>query len=207
LLLKRKHVKIKAVAIDMGKAYISAMNQYLPETPIVFDHFHVVKLINKKIDELRRQSVDEAQRLGIQAQKGQRWAILKNPENLTDKQRHLLDQLLQLNTPLAKAYLLKEQFRTFWDIQSKNEAKSFLDMWLGEIKSIGSHILNTLARTIKAYSFGLLSYFECPISSAAMEGINNKIRTMNRQAYGYRDIEFFKLKIKAIHETRYALFG
>ena len=205
--LKRRKIKLKAASIDMGKAYICAMVENLPETPIVFDHFHVVKLINRKLDELRRQAVAEAERLGIPAQKGLRWAILKNPNNLTDKQKSILEQLLQVNTPLAKAYLLKEQFRSFWDFSAREEAEEFLDSWLEELKSIGSHLMNTLAKTLKTYSFGLLNYFEHPISSGMMEGLNNKIATMIKQAYGFRDMDYFKLKVKAIHESRYALLG
>ena len=205
--IRRCKVKIQAVAIDMGRAYIAAVLEHLPEADIVFDHFHVVKLINSKLDELRRKIVAEAESMGLPMHKGIRWAILKNPENLTDKQQGLLDQLLQMNSPLAKAYLLKEQFRAFWSLPTKEAAESFLDIWIEELRSIGAHVMNTLANTIQGYSFGLMNYFDHPITSAMMEGLNNKIRTMVSKAYGYRDIEFFKLKVKAIHRSRYALVG
>lgn len=205
--LKRSKVEIKAASIDMGKAYIAAMLENLPKTPIVFDHFHVVKLINRKLDEFRRQAVAEAKRLGIPSQKGLRWTILKNPENLTDKQQTILDQLLQLNTPLTQVYLLKEQFRSFWTFKSKKKAQKFLDNWLIGLRSIGSRLMNTLANTIKAYSFGLFNYFDHHISSGMMEGLNNKVATMIKQSYGFRDMEYFKLKVKSIHESRHALVG
>lgn len=205
--LESRKIKIEAASIDMGKSYIAAIMHYLPGTDIVFDHFHVVKLINSKLDELRRKAVDEAERLGIPSHKGLRWIVLKNPENLTDKQRPLLSQLLDLNTPLAKAYLLKEQFRTFWNLPGEQEGKQFLATWIEELKSIGSPILNSLARTIKAYSFGLLNYFKYRISSGIMEGLNNKVSTLIKRAYGFRDMEYFMLKVKAVHETRYSLVG
>ncbi len=205
--IKKHKVQIKAASIDMGRAYIAALMEHLPLTEIVFDHFHVVKLVNSKIDKLRKQLSKEAETLGTPVQKGIRWAILKNPENLTDKQQSLLQQLLQFNTPLAKAYILKEQLRAFWSFSCSKKAESFLKQWIQDVRSIGSSPMNTLAKTIEMYSFGLLNYFQFPISSGMMEGLNNKIATLSKRAYGFRDLEYFKLKIKAVHETRYALVG
>jgi len=205
--LKRSKVKLNAVAMDMGKAYISAVHYNLPDIPIVFDHFHVVKVVNSKLDELRRYVMNQAEQIGLPVTKGLRWVILKNPENLTDKQKPILEQLLTLNSPLTKAYLLKEQLRSFWDCANKKQATAFLQQWLSEVRAIGSPIMDSLSATIESHQYGLLTYFDHPISSGIMEGLNNKISTLLKRSYGLRDIDYFMLKVKAIHRSRYALLG
>ncbi len=79
--------------------------------------------------------------------------------------------------------------------------------WIARARASGIRILHTLANTLAVYREGILAWYDYPISTGPLEGTNNKIQTMKRQAYGFRDIEFFKLKIFAIHETKYALVG
>lgn len=205
--LKRNHVRLEAVAMDMGKAYIAAVHHYLPGTPIVFDHFHVVKLVNSKLDELRRQVTQQADAPTLPVKKGLRWILLKNPEHLTAQQKPLLAQLLELNTPLMQAYLLKEQFRSFWDYATKDQALAFIQQWLQEVRTLGFPCMTALATSIEAHLDGMLAYFDHPISSGKMEGLNNKIATLLKKAYGCRDLDYFMLKVKALHRSRYALVG
>ncbi len=205
--LKRNKVKLEAVAMDMGKAYIAAVHHYLPGTPIVFDHFHVVKLVNGKLDELRRYVTHQAQVLGIPVTKGLRWVLLKNPENLTDKQKPMLARLLAINSPLTQAYLLKEQLRSFWNFATKDQARSFIQQWLREVRALGFRITNSLAATIESHLDGLLAYFDHRISSGKMEGLNNKISTLLKKSYGCRDLDYFMLKLKALHRSRYSFVG
>jgi transposase len=142
--------------MDMSVAFRGAVSTNLPKAKIVFDHFHVIKLFNDKLSELRRALYREAtDMMQKKVLKGTRWLLLKNPENLdTDKdEKRRLKEALKLNEPLATAY------------------------------------------------------YDVMISSGPMEGTNNKIKTMKRQAYGFRDMEFFKLKILAIHESKFALVG
>ncbi len=86
-------------------------------------------------------------------------------------------------------------------------ATLFLNDWIRRAKASGVHMLFQMAKTLDAHRSGLLAYYDYPISTGPLEGTNNKIKTMKRQAYGFRDHEFFKLKIRAIHETKYALVG
>jgi transposase len=140
---------------------------------------------------------------------GAYWLLLKNAENLDpekgEKQR--LEEALALNRPLATAYYMKEDLRRFWEQPGKRFATTFLDGWIRRAEASGIKMLQQLAKTLAAHRSGLLAYYEVMISSGPMEGTNNKIKTMKRQAYGFRDLEFFKLKILAIHETKYALVG
>ena len=182
----------------------------VPKAKIVFDHFHVIKLFNDKLSELRRALYREATDvMQKEVLKGTRWLLLKNPQNLdqekNEKQR--LEEALALNKPLATAYDLKEDLGRFWLQPGKRFATTFLDGWIRRAAATGIKVLHQMSKTLAVHRTGLLAYYDVMISSGPMEGTNNKIKTMKRQAYGFRDIEFFKLKILAIHETKYALVG
>jgi len=208
--LRASHAKIKAVATDMSKAYLQAVRDNLPKAVHVFDHFHVIKRFNDKLSafrrELFRELTDEGQR---QILKGTRWLLLKNPENLdparNEKQR--LEDALALNTPLTTAYLLKEDLRQIWQQTTKTKARRVLEDWIRRADASGIRMLQQFARTLEEHREGILAYYDYRISTGPLEGINNKIKTMKRQAYGFRDREFFKLKILGLHQTKYALVG
>jgi transposase len=208
--LRPSKAKIEAVAMDMSVAYWGAVKTNVPKAKIVFDHFHVIKLFNDKLSELRRALYREATDLmQKEVLKGTRWLLLKNPQNLdgekNEKQR--LEEALALNKPLATAYYMKEDLGRFWQQPGKGFATTFLDGWIRRAAATDIKVLQQMSKTLAVHRSGLLAYYDVMISSGPMEGTNNKIKTMKRQAYGFRDIEFFKLKILAIHETKYALVG
>ncbi len=208
--LKRSRAKLKAVATDLSTAYISAVVERLPGVPLVFDHFHVVKLMNDKLTEVRRKLYRELKdTAGKKVLKGTRWILLKNPENLnTDKNEpSQLAEALRLNEPLAAAYYLKEDLRQIWSQPSKEDAEEFLTGWISRAEASGVKPIMIMAKTMASHRHGILAWYDHSISSGPMEGTNNKIKTMKRQAYGYRDLEFFKLRIMGIHEAKYALTG
>jgi transposase len=208
--LRPSGAKIKAVAMDMSVGYRGAVAANLPKAKIVFDHFHVVKLFNDKLSDLRRALHREATDvLHKQVLKGTRWLLLKNPENLdvAKDEKRRLEEALALNKPLATAYYMKEDLRRFWGQPDKQSATAFLNDWIRRAGASGIKMLQQMAATLAVYRSGLLAYYDTMITSGPLEGTNNKIKTMKRQAYGFRDKEFFKLKILAIHETRYELVG
>jgi len=208
--LRRSQAKIEAVAMDMSPAYISAVLSHLPEATIVFDHFHVIKLFNDKLSDLRRDLYREVKdKLHKDVLKGTRWLLLKNPAHLdlSKGEGERLAEALALNEPLACAYYLKEDLRQIWLQPNKQQAKTALDDWIKKAESSGVKMLMKCAKTLAVYKSGILAYYDFRISSAPLEGTNNKIKTMKRMAYGFRDLQFFKLKIMAIHETKYALVG
>lgn len=208
--VNHSRAKIEAVAIDMSPAYISAVMEHLPNAAIVFDHFHVVKLFNDKLSDLRRDLYREAKdQLQKDVLKGTRWLLLKNPENLDEKkgEKERLEEALRMNQPLYTAYYLKEDLKEIWNQSTKQQAENVLDEWIRKASSSGIPVLKTMAKTLSAYKSGILAYYDFPISTGPLEGTNNKIKTMKRQAYGFRDMEFFKLKIMGLHETKYALVG
>jgi transposase len=208
--LRRARAKIKAVATDLSAAYIRAVRDHLPRAVHVFDHFHVIKLFNEKLTALRRQlyaqvSSDQERKV----LKGTRWLLLKNPENLDDQrdERQRLEEALRLNQPLATAYYLKEDLRQIWAQPDQRTARRVLRDWLARARASGIRILIQFAATLEEHQEGILNYYHYRISTGPLEGTNNKIKTMKRQAYGFRDAAFFKLKILGIHETKHALVG
>jgi transposase len=208
--LRAARAKVRAVATDMGKAYIRAVRDHLPKAVHVFDHFHVIKLFNDKLSAFRRDLFrDLANDDHRKILKGTRWLLLKNPENL-DPQRNeqeRLQEALNLNTPLTIAYYLKEDLRQIWQQKTKAIARLVLKDWIRRADASGIPMLQQFARTLEEHRDGILAYYDYPISTGPLEGTNNKIQTMKRQAYGFRDHEFFKLKILALHQTKYALVG
>jgi len=208
--IKREKVTIKAAAIDMSPAYINAVMTNIPNAQIVFDHFHVVKLLNDELSKLRRDLYNQETQLHKkQLLKGTRWLLLKNNENLDDEkgEKQKLQEALAINQPLSIAYYLKEELKLLWEQSSKQEADQFLVRWMAKAMISGIPRLKKFANTLFAHRTGILAWYDYPLSTGPMEGINNKIKTMKRQAYGYRDEEFFKLKIYSLHEKNYALVG
>jgi transposase len=208
--LGRARHKIQAVATDLGRAYIRAVRDHLPRAVHVFDHFHVVKLFNDKLSAFRRElfhqlSSDSDRKL----LKGTRWLLLKNPENLDpDRDEHRrLEEALRLNQPLATAYYLKEDLRQLWSQANKRTARRVLRDWLARARASGIRFLRQFADTLEEHQAGILAYYDYRISTGPLEGTNNKIQLLKRQAYGFRDHAFFKLKILGLHETKRALVG
>ncbi len=209
VMLRRSRARVQAVATDMSTAYIGAVLENLPGVPLVFDHFHVVKLMNEALTEIRRGLHRESDAMGKKVLKGSRWILLKNPENLSAERDEAvkLQEALKLNEPLAVAYYMKEDLRQFWSQGSRDAAQSIIDDWIKRAQASGIGPLMRVATTLAGFKFGILNWYEHPISSGRMEGTNNKIKVLKRMAYGYRDMEFFKLRILAIHEAKYALTG
>lgn len=207
--LRRCKAKVAAVAMDMSPAYNDAVATHLPDAMIVYDRFHVMKLFNEKLSDLRRSLYHRADKEQKKILKGSRWLLLKAPENLDVEhdEKARLKAALKLNRPLTLAYYMKEDLRRFWEQPGKTFATAFLNDWLRRAKASGVLMLVKMVKTLEKHRAGLLAYYDFPISTGPLEGTNNKIKTMKRQAYGFRDHEFFKLKILGIHEAKYALVG
>jgi transposase len=208
--LRASKAQVKAVATDMSPAYIQAIRDNLGQAIHVFDHFHVIKLFNEKLSDFRRELYREAtEQMDKEVLKGTRWLLLKNPENLDPKkkERERLEEALRMNQPLATVYYMKEDLRQIWTQPDKETASQVLDDWMRRAEASCIKVLQQFAGTLAMHRTGILAYYDCRISTGPLEGTNNKIRTMQRQAYGFRDKEFFKLKIYALHEAKYALVG
>ncbi|MBK8093720.1 MAG: ISL3 family transposase [Verrucomicrobiaceae bacterium] len=205
--LRRSGAHIEAVACDMSGAYWSAINEHLPDAAIVFDHFHIIKLANEKIDEIRRGLQRTLELTGQKFIKGTRYLLLYGRENLPPDKRPKLEEALAYNEPLSKAYYLKEELRQLWNQPGKEAAQKYLQEWILKAYATAIGPLKQLANTMLTHARQILSYFDHPISSGIMEGLNNKIGRLTRLAYGYRDVDFLHLRIYALHESKDILTG
>jgi len=206
--LKKLKIPIKAITMDMWQPYINAVKEHYSEDVIIFDKFHIISACNKMLDDLRIAAAREAERADIKVYKGIRYLLLEGSEKIKGKKsRAKLDELLRLNTPLSKAYILKEELRRLWDCTSQEEAIEKWNQWLLTAGESAVNPIIKFAKTIVKHFFGIVNYFNHRITNAKVEGINNKIKTMKRQAYGFRDMEYFKLRIYFIKQTRYSLVG
>jgi transposase len=208
--LRASGARIDAVATDMSPAYIDAVTTHLPGSSLVFDRFHLIKLYNERLSNLRRDLHRQlTETMQKDALKGVRWLLLKRPEHLDASRREpeRLAEALRLNEPLAIAYQLKEELNEIWEQEDETTAEAVLMDWIVYAESTGIRMLQKFAKTLRRHALGILAWYMHPISTGPLEGTNNKIKTMKRQAYGFRDPEFLKLKILGIHETTYALVG
>ena len=211
--LKRAKARVQAVATDMASGYMAAVLEYLPKVDLVLDHFHLVKWFNEKLSLLRRQLYNQATQMEKAVLKGSRWLLLKAPENLKAHQNHKKDErvrlqaALELNQPLATAYYMKERLRLLFQCIDRDRANSELTAWIHEAQSSGIRILIDAARKLLMWKPFILNWYKHRINTAKLEATNRKIGTLQRNAYGYRDEEYLKLRIYNIHNNTYALTG
>lgn len=178
--------------MDMSGSYHSAAKEYLPEVDIVFDRFHVTALANRALDEIRRRECGKWKGKN-QALKGVRFLLLKNYTALSKDQAERVNTLFQINMPLFQAHALKEQLRLFWEMERASKAGQFLLNWIDSVRSTGLKPLIRVANTLEDHLIELLNYYKHnKISNGKIEGINHKIKTLKRQSYGFRDMEYFK---------------
>ena len=202
--VKRKGIDIKYVATDLSAAFISSVYENCPNAIHVFDHFHVVKLMNEKLDDIRRVQYNMEKDINKRkVLKGTRYLLLSNGEDIFDKEyKTRLDNALAMNKPLSQAYYLKEQLREVWTQVNRDEAENILLDWVKQAQESKVPQLMKMAATIMAHRTGILAWYDCHISTGKVEGINNKIKVMKRTAYGFRDERYFELRLYALHDCR-----
>ena len=204
--------------MDMSRSYYPAAQELLPELTIVFDRFHVMQLVNKSVDKIRRKQQTNLDKDGKKIIKGSRFLFLSNYENLDEDKQLRLDQLLEVNEPLLVMHTMKEQLRNLWGKSSRKEAKIFLGTWALDAigaaydyqDKTGSDVLmplRKLALSLMKHMTGILGYFKYHITNGKMEGINNKIKTLKRQAYGFRDKAYFRLRLLHLHAQKLQIAG
>jgi transposase len=202
--LKHSKCKIKAVAIDMSKSYTAWIKKYLPDAEIVYDHFHVIKLINEKLDKVRRKtcaSIDDEHKKFL---KNQRFLFLRNIEDLEPDAVLLLNNLRKMFKDLGYMSMFKEALRSIYkEAETDIQAEFAFKNWILMARKTQIKELIDAANTIENNLYGITAYWRTDgLSNAYMEGFNNKIRWLIRQAYGFRDEEYFTLKIYNLPNTK-----
>ncbi|MGH9197522.1 MAG: ISL3 family transposase, partial [Acidimicrobiia bacterium] len=192
--------QLKAVVMDMNGAYEEEVRSQCPLVEVVFDLFHVVAKYGREV--IDRVRVDEANRVGTDRParrviKSARWLLLRNRENIPKREdRVKLDELLAANRKLLTVYVLKDDLKQLWDYSYVGAARRFWKQWYR--RAIYSRIepLKKFARNLQRYLDGILAHCRWPLHTSLLEGINNKIKVIKRMAYGFRDDQYFFLKIR-----------
>lgn len=193
-----KRENIKAVAMDMWDPYIKSVKNWCPQAAIVFDKYHIISDFNDVIDQVRRieqkkESLTDQQKDVI---KGSRWLLLKNSENLSKEQKTNLNELLKLNINLFKVYLLKDELKQIWKQKTKEDMEKQLNNWCEKALKTGLKPLIKFVNRLQKHKYGILEYANHRIHTSKLEGINNKIKEIQRSAYGFHDKRYFELKVK-----------
>ena len=193
----RKAKQIKAVTIDMSNAYSAWVAQVLPHSEIIYDHFHVIKLMNERMDTLRRSTMNKLAEEQKKELKGKRHLLLRNQENLSNEAARELKKLRFEFEDLGTASLMKEYLRNIYRMADCCQtARSAFILWCEKAEVSGIHCLKQMAKTIRKRIEGLLAFWKHHrLTNASQEGFNNKIGWLTRQAYGYRDEGYLHLKI------------
>ena len=186
--------RIEAVSMDLGPAYAKAVRERAPDAVICFDPFHVIQLATTALDSVRRQVWQSARRLPDQSLaktfKGSRWALLKNPDDLTDTQAQTLKGLRRNGGALWRAYQLKEALRAiFAGDLTQTQVLELLARWCSRAQRCRIPDFVKTAQTIRKHTDGITAAIERKLSNGRHEGLNNKIRTMTRRAYGFHSPE------------------
>lgn len=189
-----KSWNIEQVVMDMWDPYIASVKANT-NASIVFDKFHIAKKITEAVDKVRRKEFARADEKERKMMKKKRFLILSRQKRLDDERRETLQDLMNLNSNLYTAYLLKEQALDIFDEQDETTAINRLHRWFENVTDAGVEQLQEVVKTIKQYIYGVYNYFKHRITNAQSEGFNNKINVIKRRAYGFRDLEYFKLKI------------
>lgn len=201
LLGKQGCERIEAVVMDQSTTYELEVKQNCPQAAIVFDLFHIVAKYGREV--IDRVRVDEANRLrddrrARRVVKGSRWLLLRDRGNLaSEAQRVRLDELLEANRALMTVYVLREDLKRLWRYRHTGHARRAWEGWYERAMDSGIAALQAFAQRLKPYLHGIIAHARYPLHTSLIEGINNRIKVIKRMAYGYRDEEYFFLKIKA----------
>lgn len=185
------------VSMDLWRAYEAATKTRLPTAAIIYDRFHIARLINRAIEEERRfyqQELTDKDRKIMK--KHSRWILLKRNFNLTEKNKDHLNQLKDVNNTLYEMYLLKESFLNIFDSYLPIKlARKQIFSWMRDIFNSSFECLKRFARSILKRVRTILNWFKNPISNGKAEGINNVIKTLLKRAYGYKNFDYFRMKV------------
>ena len=181
--------QVAEVCMDMWEAYMKGAQEVLPQAEITFDRYHVMVLMNRAVDLVRRSEAKN------KWSRGARFLLLKNPESLTAGQRTALERIKALDSKTSRAYHIKLALRRLWEQPAREEAEKYLRHWYFWATHSRLEPVIEVARAIKAHWHGVLRFFTSRITSGIVEGLNSKIKTAMKRAYGFKAIEYLRTVI------------
>ena len=194
---KERLAAVREAVIDMHDPYLKAIREAMPQATIVYDRFHLMKLLNRSLDDLRRRIQRDLPVEDRRVLKNKRYVLLKPSEHLTRRQRVALAELKRANEPLSTGYLLKEDFREIYQAVDATEARADFADWIRRVRAAAIPELLDFLKTLRRHFKGVLAFFRYGhrLSNGLAEGFNNVIKTIKKVAYGFRDLAYFRLKI------------
>ncbi len=190
---------IQYVCSDMWKPYLKVIKKKLPQALHILDRFHIVVMLNKAVDEVRRSEVRRLKEQGFDdgLLKHTKYCFMKNENNLTDKQRLKLADVLQYDLKSVKAYLLKESFQSYWHYQSPYWAQWYLKKWCYRAMRSKLEPIKKFVKTLRRHEALMMNWFKAKkaYSSGTVEGLNRKVNLVTRKAYGYKSYEVLKIAL------------
>lgn len=193
----KKCRKVQLAVMDMWKAFYNSTRRNTPQAAILFDKFHVLRHLQEAIDKVRKKEYARLSGKDRRFIKGQKYTLLSRRENLTTKGRLALKTLLKANKRLNVAYLLKESFGQLWEYKQEGWARKFFENWKASLKWQRLRPYEEFAKLIERHWDGIAAFIrlEEKVSLGFVEGLNNKIRVIQRRAYGLWDEEYLRLKV------------
>ena len=188
---KRRCRTLRVVCMDMWAAYAHLVREHAPRALILFDRFHIVKHLQEAVDEVRRSEVRRLTGKEKTTFKSTRWLLLKNPWNLTNEQKERLSTLVRWNSPIVRAYYLKESFQLFWDYQQEKRAQDLLKKWMSSAMRSRLQPFKKFVRMLRSHLDGILPWTKLRLSNGAVEGMNNKIKSISHRSFGFRKAQYF----------------
>lgn len=188
---RRRCQTLRVVCMDMWAAYAKLVREHAVHAQILFDRFHIVKHLNEAVDAARRElwrQLTSKERVSF---KGTRWLLLKNPWNLNTGQQERLSTLIRWNTPLVRAWYLKESFQLFWSYKQPGRAKQHLVKWMNSAMRSRLEPFKKFVRMLRGHLDGVLAWTKTRLSNGAVEGMNNKIKSISHRSFGFRSAEHF----------------
>ena len=194
---KSKSERVRLAVMDMWKPFRNATHTYAPQAAILFDKFHIMRHLGEALDRVRRSEYARLTGSDRRFIKGQRYTLLSRRENLTLEGKRSLKLLLAANQRLNTAYVLKESFGQLWSYEREGWARRFFENWRAALKWQRLKPYERFAEMIDRHWQGIAAYCqpENKVSLGFVEGLNNKIRVIQRRAYGLRDEEYLRLKV------------
>ena len=194
---EKKSKGLQLAVMDMWKAFHNSTRRHAPQAAILFDKFHVIRHLNEALDKVRKSEYARLSGKDRRFIKGQKYTLLSRRENLDTEGRFALQTLLKANKRLNIAYLLKESFGQLWEYKKEGWARKFFDNWRSSLKWQRLRPYEEFAEMIESHWDGIAAFIqsEKKVSLGFVEGLNNKIRVIQRRAYGLRDEEYLRLKV------------
>ena len=192
---RRRSATIRVVCLDMWQAYLKAIQNHAPKAQVLFDRFHLVQHLNRAVDEVRRNAMRRLSGREKTAFQKTRFLLLKNPWNLRTEEKERLSTLVRWNTPIVRAYYLKEAFQLFWGYRQPARAQQHLQRWMHSAMRSRLQPFKKLVRMLRAHLDGILAWTRLRVSNGAVEGMNNKIKLVSHRSFGFRTVENFTAAI------------